>query len=59
MRTLRKNYDDGGLAHERAMAVMVNLPDEDAQKAEKGQHAEGGGDASEHANSSGNKLAVP
>ena len=39
--------------------VLMNLPDEQAEKPEHGQHGQSGGDAAKHARAAGNKLAVP
>ena len=55
----RKIYNDDGLTRVVLAVVMVDLPNQDAEKAEQGQHAEGGGESSQHAETAGNKLAAP
>ena len=39
--------------------VVVDLPGQDSQKSQQSQHAEGGGESSQHAETAGNKLAAP
>ena len=59
MGSLRKICNDGGLTSERVAMVVIDLPSQDSQESQQSQHAEGGGESSQHAEMAGNKLAVP
>ena len=43
-----KIYHDGGLTHERVTAVLVDLPNQHTEKSQDGEHAENGGESSQH-----------
>jgi len=43
-----KIYNDGGLTRTSVVVVVIDLPYQDAEEPQDGEHAESGGETSQH-----------